>query len=84
MPSDSMLAQKRSQKEKASERRSQVHSTQKASHSSMGPAELLGETMDEAGNPVPDPNWVPEEEKPLDKEHSDLYEAMTEETSDFE
>lgn len=84
MPSDSMLAQKRSQKEKASTHRSEVHSTQKAAHSEMGPAELLSEEMDNAGNAVPDPNWVSEAQNSKDKDHSDLFDAMNAETADFD
>ncbi|KAJ5782432.1 hypothetical protein N7457_004206 [Penicillium paradoxum] len=84
MPTDSMLSQKRSQRDKASAHRSEVHSTQKASHSEMGPAELLSEEMDNAGNAVPDPNWPGEAQNSSDKEHSDLVDAMKAETADFE
>ncbi|KAJ5817613.1 hypothetical protein N7447_007621 [Penicillium robsamsonii] len=57
--------------------RAKTHATQKASHSDMGPTELLGEHMDSSGNPVPDP-------RPLRDDDTDLVEAMTAETSDFE
>lgn len=61
--------------------RAKTHATQKASHSEMGPTELLSEHMDSSGNPVPDPSWGPTR-KPDDD--VDLFEAMNAETSDFE
>ncbi|KAJ5177773.1 uncharacterized protein N7500_000472 [Penicillium coprophilum] len=57
--------------------RAKTHATQKASHSEMGPTELLSEHMDASGNPVPDP-------RPLRDDDTDLVEAMTADTSDFE
>ncbi|CRL27578.1 unnamed protein product [Penicillium camemberti] len=61
--------------------RAKTHATQKASHSELGPIELLSEHMDSSGNPVPDPSWGPTR-KP--DEDADLFEAMNAETSDFE
>lgn len=61
--------------------RAKTHATQKASHSELGPTELLSEHMDSSGNPVPDPSWGPTR-KP--DEDADLFEAMNAETSDFE
>ena len=60
--------------------RAKTHATEKASHSEMGPNELLSEHMDAAGNPVPDPAWgttrPPEEDE-------DLYEAANADVSEF-
>lgn len=61
--------------------RAKSHATQKASHSEMGPAELLSEHMDSSGNPVPDPSWGPTR-KP--DEDADIFQAMNAETSDFD
>ncbi|KOS47369.1 hypothetical protein ACN38_g1643 [Penicillium nordicum] len=61
--------------------RAKSHATQKASHSEMGPAELLSEHMDSSGNPVPDPSWGPTR-KP--EEDADIFQAMNAETSDFD
>ncbi|KAJ5496676.1 hypothetical protein N7463_008663 [Penicillium fimorum] len=57
--------------------RSKTHATQKATHSDLGPTELLSEHMDASGKPVPDP-------RPLRDDDTDLVEAMTADTSDFE
>ncbi|KAJ5356118.1 hypothetical protein N7517_010727 [Penicillium concentricum] len=57
--------------------RARTHATQKASHSEVGPTELLSEHMDASGNPVPDP-------RPLRDDDADLVEAMTAETTEFD
>ncbi|OQD96059.1 hypothetical protein PENSOL_c017G10646 [Penicillium solitum] len=61
--------------------RAKTHATQKASHSEMGPAELLSEHMDSSGNPVHDPSWGPTKQS---DEDADLFEAMNAETEEFE
>lgn len=62
--------------------RAKQHSTQKASHSDMGPAELLSEHMDASGNPVPDDNW--DKAQKSGQGQADPYEAMNAETADFD
>lgn len=61
--------------------RARTHATETASHSEMGPAELLSEHMDASGNAVPDPNWGPTK---MPDEDVDLFEAMNADTSEFE
>jgi len=65
--------------------RTKENATQKASHSEMGPAQLLGESMDATGNPVPDKTGATEEKHkdPLEDD-SDLFTAMTADTADFD
>ncbi|KAJ5121446.1 uncharacterized protein N7515_009407 [Penicillium bovifimosum] len=83
MPSSSITEAVFRQDPKAVADRTKSHSTEKASHSEIGPAELLSEHMDESGNAVPDANWVPQAQKPDGDEESDLFDAMNAETSDF-
>ncbi|KAJ5199877.1 hypothetical protein N7491_009326 [Penicillium cf. griseofulvum] len=61
--------------------RARNHATQKATHSEMGPSELLSEHMDSNGNPVPDPSWGPTKQP---DEDVDLVEAMTADTEEFD
>ncbi|KAJ5558359.1 hypothetical protein N7535_008571 [Penicillium sp. DV-2018c] len=82
-PSSSTAQAVFGQDPKAVSDRTKSHSTEKASHTEIGPAELLSEHMDESGNAVPDPDWVPQAQKPNGKEESDLFDAMHAETSDF-
>jgi hypothetical protein len=65
--------------------RTKENATQKASHSGMGPAQLLSESMDTSGNPVPDKTGATEEKHkdPLEDD-ADLYTAMNADTADFD
>jgi hypothetical protein len=82
-PSSSTTEAVHRQDPKAVADRTQSHATEKASHSDMGPAELLSEHMDDSGNAVPDPSWTRQSQDPNDKEQSDLFEAMNADTSEF-
>ncbi|KGO74381.1 hypothetical protein PITC_019140 [Penicillium italicum] len=61
--------------------RARTHATETASHSDMGPDELLREHMDASGNAVPDESWGPTRKADDD---ADLVEAMNAETKEFE
>ncbi|KAJ5875992.1 uncharacterized protein N7529_001576 [Penicillium soppii] len=65
--------------------RTREHATQKASHSEMGPAQLLKESMDSSGNPEPDHTGSLEESHKNPKDDDDdVFAAMNAETADFE
>ncbi|KAJ5492165.1 hypothetical protein LT330_005002 [Penicillium expansum] len=66
--------------QEAAAARTRTHATETASHSEMGPAELLREHMDASGNAVPDESWGPTRAE----DDSDLVEAMNAETSEFD
>ena len=63
--------------------RAKENATQKASHSDMGPAQLLSEHMDAAGNPVADPSWD-KAQKGSKSDQPDVFDAMNAETADFD
>ncbi|KAJ5325579.1 hypothetical protein MYU51_000351 [Penicillium brevicompactum] len=64
--------------------RAKESATQKASHSDMGPTELLSEHMDASGNPVPDDAWDKTQKSGKTETETDPYEAMNAETADFD
>lgn len=64
--------------------RAKANATQKASHSEMGPAQMLSEHMDAAGNPEPDPSWDKAQKASSKSEQPDVYDAMNAETADFD
>jgi hypothetical protein len=65
--------------------RAKENATQKASQSELGPTQLLSESMDTSGNPVPDETGATDEmhKDPLEDDN-DLFTAMNADTADFD